>query len=225
MVRAIIEFIGQVWEVFWRALVLDEQLLQAALAAPAGRAGWIIVTIVVLAGAAQLLGQSVVLFLNKVTPRRFALSLLLNGVIFFAGLLVWSAFIWLAGRAFGHTTSFGLVARMVGLGSAPYVFSLFVLVPYAGPFLGRVVAVWSFLVTLGMLRFTYQTSFWSALLIVGVGWLVMVMLGALVGRPIGGARRRLFHREIDASLNSTAQELLRSIPAAPPQVGPGADPR
>lgn len=225
MLRTIGEFIAQVWEVFWRALVLDEQLLQAALAAPAGRAGWIVVTIVVLAGAAQLLGQSVVLFLNRVTPRRFALSLLLNGVIFFAGLLIWSAFIWLAGRAFGYSTSFGLVARMVGLGSAPYVFSLFVLVPYAGPFIGRIVAVWSFLATLGMLRFTYQASLVSALLIVGAGWLVMVILGALVGRPISGLRTRLFRREIDVSLNSTAQALLKTIPAAAPQAGPGADPQ
>lgn len=225
MLRTVIEFFGHVWEVFWRALVLDEQLLQAALTAPIGQSGWIVVTIGVLAGAAQLLGQSVVLFLNRVAPRRFMLSLLLNGVIFFTGLLIWSAFIWLIGRAFGYTTSFGLVARMVGLGSAPYVFSLFVLVPYAGPFLGRIVAVWSFLVTLGMLRFTYQTSLWSALLIVGAGWLVMVTLGALVGRPLGSLRKRLFPREIDASLNSTAQALLKTIPAAAPQADHRAGPR
>lgn len=216
MLRAIVEFIAQVWEVFWRALVLDEQLLQAVQAAPPGRAGWIVVTIVVLAGAAQLLGQSVVLFLNRVTPRRFVFSLLLNGVIFVVGLLIWASFIWLVGRAFGYTNSFGLVARMVGLGSAPYVFSLFVLVPYAGPFIGRIVAVWSFLVTLGMLRFTYQTNFLNALLIVGAGWLAMTALSALVGRPIQGLRKRLFSREIGASLDNTAQELLKRIPPAAP---------
>lgn len=215
MLREIGEFISLVWQVFWRAIVLDEELLQAAMAVPAGRAGWVIATIMFLAGVSLLLGQSMVLFLNKVTPRRFVLSLTLNGVFFFFGLLLWAGFIWLVGRAFGHTVPLNVVARMVGLGSAPYIFSLFTLIPYAGPFLGRVVAVWSFLVTLGMVRFTYQTSLLIALIVVGVGWVVMVMLGALIGRPIGGLRKRLFRRGIDASLDSIAQDLLRAIPAAP----------
>lgn len=216
MLESFATFIGLVWAVFWRALVLDEQLLQAAQAAPPGMANWVVAAIVLLAGAAQLLGQSVVLFLNRVGPRRFALSLLLNGVIFMLGLLLWAVVLWLVGRALGQRIPLGLVARMVGLGSAPLIFSVFVLIPYAGPFLGRIFSVWSLLVTLGMLRFTYQTGLPTALLIVGSGWLAVLLLNALVGRPIQELRRRLFRRATGSQLDATARDLLKSIPGAAP---------
>lgn len=78
MLESALRFMTLVWEAFRRALVLDEQLLVAVEAAPAGVATWIVATIVFLAGVAQLLGQSAVLFINQVRPRRFVLSLLLT---------------------------------------------------------------------------------------------------------------------------------------------------
>lgn len=209
-----LQFFATVWEVFWRALALDEQLLVVAQSAPRGAADLVVVTIVFLAGAAQLLGQSAVLFLNRVRPGRFLASLLLGGAVYLFGLLVWSVLIWLIGSAAGFSASFDLVARQVGLGTAPLIFSIFVLIPYAGPFIGRILSVWTLLVTVGMLRFTYGTDFFTALLIVGAGWLAVVLLNALVGRPIRRLRTQLFRRVADSELNATAQDLLRSIPTA-----------
>lgn len=215
MVRDLFAYVALVWEVFWRALVLDEQLLQAAQTAPPGQASLAVVTIVLLAGGAQLLGQSVVLFLNRVRPRRFFYSLVLGGLVFLVGLAIWALVIWLSGRLLGYQQPLGLVLRMVALGSAPLIFSVFVLIPYAGPFIGRILRVWSFLVTLGMLRFTYQADPLSASLIVGSGWLLMELLTALVGRPIRSLRRRLFERVAGTELDQTARDLIRTIPGAP----------
>lgn len=212
MLNALFEYILLVWEVFWRALVLDEQLLQAAQTAPPGMATAIIVTIVLLAGAAQLLGQSVVLFLNKVQPRRFLFSLLVGGIVFLVSLLLWALVIWVSGRLFGYEQPLSVVVRMVALGSAPLVFGMFVLIPYAGPFIGRVLRAWSFLVTLGMLRFTFQADLFSALLIVGAGWLAVELLNALIGKPVEELRRRLFRRVTGSELDRTARDLLAAIP-------------
>jgi hypothetical protein len=214
MIHSLMQFIALVWEAFWRALVLDEQLLFAVEAAPRGRASWVVATIVFLAGVAQLLGQSIVLFVNRVQPRRFVWTLLLNGALFLIGLFLWAAVIWLVGRFFGFTPPFILVLRMVGLGSAPLIFSVFVLIPYAGQFLGRIFSVWSFLITVGMLRFTYATDLPTALMIGGAGWLAFVLLNALVGRPIRYLRKRLFRRVAGAALDTSAHDLLATIPGA-----------
>ena len=214
MLEWIAAFLGTVWEVFWRALVLDPELLAVAQTAPPGMASAVVGTIVFLAGASQLLGQRVVLFVNRVKTRRFVLSLMLNGALFLAGLLLWALILWLAVQAIGFQSSFGLVARMIGLGSAPLIFSFFVLVPYAGPLIGRALSVWSFLATLGVLRYTFQTDLGTALLIVGAGWLAVAVLTALAGDPIRRLRRWLFRRVTGSRLDATASDLLRSIPGA-----------
>lgn len=216
MLRALVEYVAIVWEVFWRALALDRELLEVAQSAPRGTASLVVVTIILLAGGSQLLGQSAVLFLNKVKPRRFLFSLVIGGVVFLLSLSVWMLVIWLAGHLFGYEQPLGLIARMVGLGSAPLIFGVFVLIPYAGPFIGRILRLWSFLVTLGMLRFTYQADLLSALLIVGSGWLAVEVLTALAGGPIRELRRRLFKGVAGVELDRTARELLKTIPGATP---------
>lgn len=203
-----LEFLSLLGEVIWRAWVLDPALLQAAETAPAGRASWLIASVALLAGASQLLGQSVVLFLNRVSPARFLLSLLLYGLVFGISLLVWALTTWLVGLAFGRMEPLWLVGRMVLLGSAPYILGALVLVPYAGPVIGRVIAVWSFVVTLGMLQFTYQTTLLRALLLVDAGWLLMVVLIATIGRPIVALRNWLFHRVVGSSLDANTKDIL-----------------
>ena len=43
---------------------------------------WVVAGIVFLAGASTLLGQSAVLFINRVRRSRFVISLITNGIIF-----------------------------------------------------------------------------------------------------------------------------------------------
>lgn len=205
------EFLNLLWEVIWRAWVLDPELLQAAEAAPADQGTWLVVTVAVLAGASQLLGQSVVLFLNRVSPTRFLISLLLYGLVFGISLLVWALTTWLVGTFFGRTEPLWLVARMVLLGSAPYILGVLVLAPYAGPVIGRIIAVWSFIVTLGMLQFTYQTTLLWALILVGAGWLLMVLLTATIGRPIVALRNWAFHMVTGSPLDASPRDILATF--------------
>ena len=70
--------------------------------------GWVILAIAILGGASLLLGQSVILFLNRISPGRFALSLALNGVTFTLGLSIWALAIWATWRLlFPASLSFG----------------------------------------------------------------------------------------------------------------------
>src|SRR5262249_20931618 len=89
------ELWGNFWTLVGGALTLNGQVLLAARDAP--RAYLAAVLLAVLAGISLTLGQSVVLFANRVPPGRFAFTLLAGGVTYLARLLLWSVAIWLIG--------------------------------------------------------------------------------------------------------------------------------
>ncbi|RIK22627.1 MAG: hypothetical protein DCC52_13605, partial [Chloroflexi bacterium] len=76
-------FIAQVWQLLVGALTFDAAQLGAALAAPlqTNPSTAVILTIALLAGISELLGDSVVWFVNRVRPTRLVVSLALEGVL------------------------------------------------------------------------------------------------------------------------------------------------
>lgn len=81
--------------------------------------------VVFFAGLSSALGQSLVLFVNRVTPRRLIASLVVSAGIFAVSFLFWVASIWLvAGQLFDRDRLFIDVVRAVGLAYAPQLFGL-----------------------------------------------------------------------------------------------------
>jgi hypothetical protein len=211
LLAAIIGYVATLWRVVLTALTLQPDLLQAVEAYPRSR--WYIVGVVFVAGVSTLFGQSVALFVNRVTPRRFVASLLLNGLMYVVSWSVWAGAIWLVERMFiTSAVPFGTVARIVGLAAAPFVFGFFILTPYFGTFWGRVLNVWSLLITLGAVRYTFQLPFWSALLCVGVGWLLMWVSSATIGRPVLTAQHWLRRRVAGTAADADATEMIVAFP-------------
>ena len=129
------------------ALRLDPDVFRAVQTSPG--ANLLTLLILILAGVSVSLGQSVILFANKVTPRRFLMSLLLNGVLFAVGVLIWAAILLLVGRiVFRVQLPFDQMGREVSLAYAPLLLGFFVLLPYAGSFLKHAFEIWSFLAIL-----------------------------------------------------------------------------
>ena len=95
------------------------------------RAGLTLALVVVfLAAISEAMGQSVVLFLNRVRPFRFALSLLIAVASNLIGYLLWSVVIWLAAwLAFGVEGAFVSALAVVGLAYAPQLFAFFEVTP------------------------------------------------------------------------------------------------
>jgi hypothetical protein len=199
-------FLGYVFTGIGEANRLNPRVFELVAETP--WSNWVIFVIAVLGGASLLIGQSVILFVNRVQPARFALSLLINGVVFALSLVSWAAAIWLVSRILGSPMPFGPVVRMVGLGAAPYIWGFLVLIPWAGPLIGRVLAVWSLLVVLAGLMQLYQTSFLTTLLGVGSGWLLITLLTYTLGRPIIALRNRLFRRVSGTALDARVTDLL-----------------
>ncbi len=81
------------------ALRLDRATFDLAEHSPFGLR--VALTVLLLAGGSETLGQAVVLVLNRVSKRRFALALVLGGLELVFEALVWIATVWLLAGLFG----------------------------------------------------------------------------------------------------------------------------
>jgi hypothetical protein len=141
--------------------------------------------IVLLAGCSESLGQSIVLFLNRVRPRRFVLALSITTASNIIGYFLWSLTIWSVGSLLTQThQSWRAVAVVVGLAYAPQIFAFFELTPYLGNLIWGVLSLWSMMAIVVALRFGLGMESWQALLVSALGWILMQALRRTVGRPI-----------------------------------------
>lgn len=171
----------------------------------------VLLTVAFVAGVSLLLGQSVVLFLNRVSRTRFIFSLALNAALYVINLLSWSTVIWLIGRlAFDVQQPIGIAMMAVLLGSAPFVFGFFILVPYLGLIFTRVLYAWSLLVTLVMVEAVFQIGWLRTTVCVGLGWLLLLLMDRTVGRPIVTIRDRLLTKLTGVAPYAQARQLGRT---------------
>ena len=207
---SLLQFLQNLWGGILLALEINPRAFQLVETYPQSTS--VIVTIVILAGMSQLMGQSVVLFVNRVAPVRFVASLMINGLLYVFTLLIWAAVIWLVGTwLFGVEQTFGVVFRIVSLGNAPLVFSFFILIPYLGMFISRLLYVWSLLIVLAGVGFTFQVGLGSALVCVGLGWLLMVVLESTIGRPIIALRNAIWHMVTGSRLETRVHDILNAF--------------
>lgn len=204
------DYLYYLWRVITQAMLLNETTFANVEQLP--RSGLLTLGIAVIGGVSQLLGQSVILFVNRVKPGRFAVSLLLGGLVYFIGILVWGTAIWLSSRLlFRVDDSYATVLRMVTLGAAPFVFGFLVLIPYAGAFIGRVLGVWSLLIVLAAVNFTYGFTFWQGAVVVTLGWLLMMLLSNTIGKPVVALRNVMFRKVVGTSLDATTRDILTAF--------------
>jgi hypothetical protein len=204
------DYFYHLWRVTIQAMLLNPETFAGVERLP--RSGLLTLGIAIIGGISQLLGQSVILFVNRVKPGRFAVSLLLNGLTYFIGIMVWGTTIWLSSRVlFRVDESYATVLRVVTLGAAPYVFGFLVLIPYAGAFIGRVLSVWSLLIVLSVVNFTYGFTLLQGVAAVGLGWLLMLLLSNTIGKPVVALRNALFRKAIGTSLDATTRDILTAF--------------
>ncbi len=203
----VFRYFDALFDAIWYALTLNPHLYKVVSENPL--ASWLVVGIVFLGGVSVLLGQSAVLFVNRVRRGRFFFSLGLNGFMYVISYLVWGITIGLVGRLlFDFHPGPGAITRMVGLSTAPLIFGVFILIPWMGPFIGRVLNVWGFLILVSVVEFGFQVGLIGALVCVGLGWLVMMLLNNFVGRPVIALRNKIWQKVAGTTLDASTQDLL-----------------
>jgi hypothetical protein len=203
----LVRYFAYLWGGITHALRLDPGVFEFVEQFP--QSAWVVAGIVFLAGASTLLGQSAVLFINRVRKSRFVISLITNGLIFIISYIVWGLTVWIVGRILFQTDPpWGQFVRVVGLSTAPLVFGFLVLIPWMGPFVGKVLNVWSMLILIVIVEQQFKIGFWGAVTCVVLGWLASLAFTNTIGRPIVALRNKVFQRVSGSKLDSTADDLL-----------------
>lgn len=209
--------LGVLWLLVGDVLRLDTGAIEPL--ARLGGGGRLALLVVVLVGLSEAVGESVVLFINRVSPRRFLLSLLISALIFAATYGFWALSIFVVGRlAFGAGASLGLVARVVGFAYAPRLFGFLAFIPFLGAPLAVALQLWSLLAVLRGVEEAMGLTPWQALACTMLGGLALLTLGRTVGRPIMAVARWLRHRAAGVEL-VTDRRGLRALVDAGPDAG------
>ncbi|MEO1067703.1 MAG: peptidase [Cyanobacteria bacterium J06638_6] len=196
----------QFWELVWGVLTFNPNIFlnleNYAYSQP------VAITVVLLAGFSQAIGQSIVLFVNRIKPLRFFLSLGVAGFIFAATFVFWVISSWLiVAFIFGVKFQVGYVAIALALCYAPQLFAFLVALPYFGVSISVLLSIWTLLtITVGLEATTNLTT-WQVLASVGLGWLVLQLGARTIGRPLNGLGRWLMTTAAGQQLITQSTEL------------------
>lgn len=205
------QFLQSFFSLVGGALRLDPEAFRAVQTHV--NADFITLTILILAGISVALGQSVVLLANRVTPRRFVISLLLNGVLFVGGLVIWSAIFAMVGRfIYGVTIPFSQFSRVVSLAYAPLLFGFFILLPYMGSFLDHLLDIWTFLLMIVAISVSLHLDFWQALSAALLGLITIQVLKYTIGRPVVALERWLRKEAAGTAVSNSMRDLVANLP-------------
>lgn len=157
---------------------MDPYAYQTAVTQPGGTE--LAIFLLFLAGLSVTLGQSVVLFANRIRRRRFVLSLVVFAAVFVVGALAWAATIWLMSDwIFDEERNIWSVITVVALSYSPFLFGFLILLPYLGNIISTGLRIWVFLNVLIAIQALYSFQFFEALIASALGWLLIELVTQL----------------------------------------------
>ena len=171
------------WELVRGAIALDPQAFTAMASLP--NANKIAINVLLLAGFSQAIGQSNILFINRVKPLRFILSLLLSAILFVFSYSFWIWSTWLVSRLIlRQTLDYAAVYHLIGLATAPQILGFFIALPYFGVPIQIILSLWTLLAFVVGFNAATGLGAWQAFICGVGGWFILQFLQRTVGKPI-----------------------------------------
>lgn len=200
--------IPSLWQTIQQAMWLDQNVFADIQRLPGGLG--IALLIVSLAGLSESLGQSVVLFINRLPPIRFTLALVITAASHVVGYLLWTVTVWLVGvYVFGQPVALTTVATVVGLAYAPQLLAFFELTPFLGNPFSILLTLWSMVAIVMAVRAGLALELWQAVVASGLGWVLIQIWRRTIGRPIYALGRWLQRRAAGVPMEFTLSDLTR----------------
>ncbi|MBF2026865.1 MAG: YIP1 family protein [Oscillatoriales cyanobacterium C42_A2020_001] len=198
------------WEIIFGAIALKPQAYQGMEHLRNGNQ--VAVWIVFFAGLSEAIAQGIVLFINRVKPFRFIISIGIAAVLFVFGFFFWAGSTWLISKLIVRgSVDFVQLLRTLALSYSPRLFSVFIALPYFGVPISIVLSVWSFLAFLVGITATLKIGIWQAFWCGAIGWLMFQILENTVGRPVAAVGRWLKNTAAGVSLVTDLKELERLV--------------
>lgn len=171
------------WELIGGVFALEPEVFRWARMQPLG--SLVILVVVLAAGLSQAIAQSIVLFINRVRPIRYVLTLLIGTVLFVFGYFFLVLSTWLVSRVpFNAAFSFRTIANILGISYAPLLFSCLGALPYLGAPILRVLSFWQLLAMVGGFAAVANITRWEAVSYVILGWVMLQILERTIGQPL-----------------------------------------
>jgi hypothetical protein len=143
------------------------------------------ILVVLLAGLSQTFGQSVMLFINRVRPVRFLLSLAIAAVLFVFNYNFWVFSTWLVAEwLFEVNLPLIEVIKTLGFSYAPLLLGFLMVIPYFGMPILVVLSIWTLLAIATGLGTISNLTIWQAFECCLGGWLVLQLSQRVVGKAI-----------------------------------------
>lgn len=190
-----------------------------ARAAVSGEAQTAALLIAFLAGVSEMLGQSVILVVNRVALYRFLASLAFTGVTYVSTALAWA----LCAVAVAPLTRLGAlgpaeiagVIGVVSLAFAPRLFGFLAIAPYFGLALGNLLEALAMALAVFGLHAGFGLPLGAAAFCGGAGWLVSFLvrsyLGHALAKPLGRVRLLVSGSPLDRSPQQIIDDLARAL--------------
>lgn len=215
-------FFQQFWHLIAAVLTLNPEIYTQLAESNYSRT--IALLIVLAAGLSQAIGQSFVLFVNRVQRVRFFLSLGVAAFLFAFAYIFWAGSIWLVGHfMFRAQLQLPSVMNWVALSYAPQLFGFLVALPYLGIPFSVVISIWSLLSLVTGLQNLGSLSFWMAVACAGLGWVVLQLLQRTAGRPLIAIGQSLKNRFAGKKLVIERESLAEMIRAGNLQSAPSME--
>ncbi|HEY9638978.1 MAG TPA: hypothetical protein V6C57_00760 [Coleofasciculaceae cyanobacterium] len=204
------EWLNQFGDLIGGSFSLSQDAFQAIIRLPAGQT--IALLVVLIAGLSLSIGQSIILFTNRVKPVRFIFSLLLNAILFVFGFLFLVLSTWLTGWWPGFVKiSWHELVTSLGLSYAPLLFSFLGALPYAGVPILNGLSVWHLLSMVAGVSAIAQLGATNAFAHVAFGWFTLHLLQRTIGQPIAQLGQRLTQGVAGVDLVSKRSELAELL--------------
>lgn len=188
------------------AMRLNPSVYAAVQSSPMGI--WIALIVVGMASISEALGQSVVLFINKVRPRRFVLALGISTFSQMVGFVLWAVSVWLiCVYVFGASQGFIAIAAAVGLAYAPQLLAFFELTPYLGNTFAVILSLWSMVAIVVAIYVGTDLVLWQAILTSMLGWMAIQLWRRSLGRPVYAIGNWVQQRAAGSPLTFTLKDV------------------
>ena len=182
--------ISSFWTLVSGVLLLNPQTFTAIDNLPLGFIASILV--VLLAGLSQTFGQSVMLFVNRVRPLRFFLSIAIAAVIFVFNYNFWVLSTWAVAKwIFGVNLSLVEVIKTLGFSYAPLLLGFLMVIPYFGMPILIVLSIWALMAIAIGLGTISNLGIWQAFECCLGGWLVLQVSQRVFGKAISGTVNKI----------------------------------
>ena len=169
------------------------------------------VLVILLAGISMALGQSVVLFINRVTPLRFVLSLLISGIGYALWFLIYALAFWLTARySLQENISYRQTIFWVFTGHAPMVLGFLIFIPYLGILIRYTLQVLTFFTVTLTLSIAYG-EWWIVSLVSLATWIGLEVLTYLVSKPLSGLKQIIWFLQSGRKTKIRLKGLLQDI--------------